>query len=108
MAQRLKVSFKFDASSRCSETSPEIRIGDVPSGTVVFKVTLKDRDAPRWNHGGGTVPHDDSGIIPKGALKDGYNGPCPPSVSHTYVFTVTAVDAKGNVLAEGESSTRFP
>lgn len=108
MSQHLKVSFKFDASSRCSEISPELEVGDVPPGTVAFKVKLKDRDVPTWNHGGGTVAHDGSGIIPKGALKGGYNGPCPPSGSHTYVFTVKALDANDAVLAEGEKSQRFP
>lgn len=108
MADRLKVSFKFDASSRCSDVSPELRIGDIPAGTVAFKVKLKDRDVPTWNHGGGKVAHDGSGRIAKGALKDGYNGPCPPSGSHTYVFTVKALGAQDQMLAEGEASARFP
>lgn len=107
-AADLTVSFKFDSSNKCSRVSPEIRIGNIPDGTVAFRVKLKDRNKPTWNHGGGTVPHDGSGIIPKGALKDGYNGPCPPSGSHTYVFTVKAVDANDDVLAEGEKSARFP
>lgn len=104
----LAVSFKFDASSKCSRVSPEIKVGNVPEGTVAFKVKLKDRNKPTWSHGGGTVANDGSGVIAKGALKDGYNGPCPPSGSHTYVFTVKAVDANDDVLAEGEASARFP
>lgn len=107
-ADDLQVSFKFDASSKCSRVSPEIKVGNIPNGTVALKVRLKDRNVPTWNHGGGMIAHDGSGIIPKGALKDGYNGPCPPSGSHTYVFTVKAVDANDAVLAEGEKSQRFP
>lgn len=108
LADDLTVSFKFDSSSKCSKVSPAIVVGNVPSGAVAFKVKLKDRNKPTWSHGGGTVANDGSGIIAKGALHDGYNGPCPPSGSHTYVFTVKAVDANGDVLAEGEASQRFP
>ena len=107
-ADDLAVSFKFDASSKCSRVSPEIKVETVPAGTVAFKVRLKDRNVPTWNHGGGKVAHDGSGVIPKGALKEGYNGPCPPGGSHIYVFTVKAVDANDEVLAEGEKSQRFP
>lgn len=108
LADDLTVSFKFDSSSKCSKVSPAIVVGNVPTGTVAFKVKLKDRNKPTWSHGGGTVANDGSGTIAKGALHDGYNGPCPPSGSHTYVFTVKAVDANGDVLAEGEASQRFP
>lgn len=108
LADDLTVSFKFDSSSKCSKVSPAIVVGNVPSGAVAFKVKLKDRNKPTWSHGGGTVANDGSGTIAKGALHDGYNGPCPPSGSHTYVFTVKAVDANGDVLAEGEASQRFP
>lgn len=107
-AQDLTVDFKFDASSKCSNTSPEIRVGNIPDGTVAFKVRLRDRNAPGYNHGGGQVPNDGSGIVPKGALKERYKGPCPPSGSHTYVFTVKAIDANDDTLAEGEAKQRFP
>jgi hypothetical protein len=54
------------------------------------------------------VPADPSGIIPAGALKDGYNGPCPPDGSHTYEFTVKALDANEDTLAEGSAEQRYP
>lgn len=107
-AQDLTVSFKFDSSSKCSRTSPEIRVGNIPEGTVSFSVRLKDLNVPSWRHGGGTVANDGTGIIPKGALTSGYNGPCPPSGSHTYKFTVKARDANEDTLAEGEAEQRFP
>lgn len=107
-AEDLSVSFKFDASSKCSRKSPEIRVGNIPEGTVSFSVRLKDRNVPGWNHGGGTVPNDGSGIIRAGALTSGYNGPCPPSGSHTYRFTVKARDANDDTLAEGAAEQRFP
>lgn len=108
LAEDFTVDFKFDSSSRCSRTSPEIRVGGIPAGTVAFRVRLKDKNVPSWRHGGGKVVNDGSGIIPKGALTDGYNGPCPPSGSHRYVFTVQALDANDDELAEGEATQRFP
>lgn len=106
MAEDLTVDFKF--TGRCSKVSPEIHVGNVPPGTVMFSARLKDLDVPSWRHGGGKVPADPSGIIPQGALKDGYNGPCPPSGSHMYEFTVKALDANGDTLAEGSKRQRFP
>ena len=107
LAGDLTVTFKFDGSSKCSRVSPQITVGNIPAGTVAFKVKLRDLDVV-WRHGGGTVPNDGSGVIKKGALKEGYNGPCPPSGSHTYEFTVKALDGNDDVLAEGAARQRFP
>ena len=60
------------------------------------------------NHGGGTVAYDGSGVIPAGALKSGYNGPCPPSGSHRYEFTVKAVYAAGVIVGQGKQTQSFP
>ena len=105
-ADDLTVSFKFTA--KCSKMSPEIKVGNVPAGTVAFKVNLRDNDKPGWRHGGGKVPADASGVIPAGALTDGYNGPCPPDGSHNYEFTVKALDANDDTLAEGSGEQRYP
>jgi len=105
-ADDLTVTFKFTA--KCSKMSPEIKVGNVPAGTVAFKVRLRDNNKPSWRHGGGTVPADPSGVIPAGALTDGYNGPCPPDGSHEYVFLVEALDANEDTLAEGSAEQRYP
>lgn len=104
----LGLDFTFSSQHRCSDLSPKITVDGVPEGTTQFKVRLKDLNVPNWNHGGGAVPYTGEGVIPEGALTEGYNGPCPPSGSHTYQFTVTALDAAGNVLATGKASLRFP
>ena len=49
-----------------------------------------------------------SDVIPAGALQDGYNGPCPPSGSHRYQFTVKAIDAAGVIVGTGQQTRRFP
>jgi len=102
------VNYAFGPEHGCSDLSPEIALTGVPEGTAVLKARLKDLNVPGWNHGGGSVPYNGDGVIPEGALKDGYNGPCPPSGSHTYQFSVTALDAAGNVLATGKASLRYP
>ena len=112
-ASNLGVEFTWDGIRRCTGISPEIKVSHIPSDTVSFDVRLKDLDAPDYNHGGGIVPNDGTGIIPKKALKpdfglkNRYKGPCPPMGAHSYVFTVKALDASGKVLAEGEAMQPF-
>ena len=107
-AVSLGVDFSFDKQHKCSSSSPAIKVSNVPAGTKTFKVTLVDIDVPAWNHGGGSVANDGSGVIPEGALTSGYNGPCPPSGSHTYQFTVKAINAEGTIIGIGDKSQRFP
>lgn len=106
---QLGVDFSWDGIRKCTGISPEIRVTNIPEGTISFQVTLKDLDVPDYNHGGGIVPNDGTGIIPKKALKadfdlkNRYKGPCPPMGAHYYEFTVKAIDGNGNVLTEGKS-----
>jgi phosphatidylethanolamine-binding protein (PEBP) family uncharacterized protein len=107
-AVELAVDFAWHPSDRCASRSPEIRVANVPAATKTLYVKLRDRDVPNWNHGGGTVAYDGSGVIPAGALQSGYNGPCPPSGSHRYEFTVQAIDATGTVIGVGKQTRNFP
>ena len=107
-ADDLGVAFKWSSADRCSHSSPEIHVSNIPAGTKSFRVRLKDNDVPSWRHGGGTVPADASGVIPKGALTDGYNGPCPPDGTHHYEIIVKALDANDDTLAEGSAEQPFP
>lgn len=104
----LDVSFSWKDTKRCTNISPEIVIANYPAETKSFKIKLKDRDAPNWNHGGGEYVNDGSGVVPAGALKSGYNGPCPPSGSHRYVFYVNAINEDGMTIGTGKSLIRFP
>ena len=107
-AVELGVDFAWQPSDRCARRSPEIRVTNIPAATKTLQVKLKDRDVPNWNHGGGTVAYDGLGLIPAGALKSGYNGPCPPSGSHRYEFTVQAIDATGVIVGIGKQTHPFP
>ena len=104
----LGVDFSWSDENRCSSLSPAIQVTGIPAGTKYFKVKLVDLDVPFWSHGGGMVDNDGSGVIPSGALKNGYNGPCPPGGSHRYEFTVDAIDDAGNTIATGKQMKNFP
>lgn len=102
------VEFTWQNTKACSIKSPEIIVTNVPPETKIFKVALTDIDVPSWNHGGGKIDNDGTGVIPAGSLKSGYNGPCPPSGSHRYEFSVKAVDADGVVIGIGKAERKFP
>lgn len=104
----LGVEFSWKGIKRCSDYSPAIKVSGIPTGTKYLKVELKDLDVPSWNHGGGKVVYKGSSIIPAGSLKRGYNGPCPPSGSHRYQFTVHAVNEKGVIIGVGKATKKFP
>ena len=107
-AAKMDVEFSWEGIQACSHESPEIRVSNIPEGTEELRVKLKDIDLPEWNQGGGKVKHDGSGIIPAGALKLGYNGPCPPRGRHKYVFSVMAVNAEGVIIGFGKARQSFP
>ncbi len=106
-AVSLEVKFSWKKTSKCSNKSPKIKVTNIPKNTVLLKVELTDLDVPSYNHGGGSLKYTGSGIIPAGALKS-YTGPCPPSGSHRYRFTVKAVNKEGIVIGIGKAVKKFP
>ncbi len=89
--------------------NPPLTIHDVPANTQSIALVLHDPDAPVA--GGFTHwviynldPHTTdilTNVIPAGSTqgkngsgKTGYTGPCPPSGTHHYHFTVYALDTK--------------
>lgn len=102
---QMSVSFNW-----CQGASPSFKIGQIPTGTKSLRFKLVDRDVPTWNHGGGEVPiTGPNANVPCGAISGGYNGPNPPAgQTHTYEWTVTALDASGSALAMGTASKKYP
>lgn len=107
-AAEMTVEFSWEGIAACTHDSPELRVSAVPDATTDLRVRLKDISLPEWNHGGGQVKHDGSGVIPAGALKLGYNGPCQPSGRHKYEFSVMAVNADGVIVGFGKARQSFP
>jgi Raf kinase inhibitor-like YbhB/YbcL family protein len=100
------------------DVSPPLSWTDVPSGTRALALVCDDPDAPAgvWVH---WVVYDlpasasglPEGVPPRpeiegGGLqgrndfrKIGWGGPCPPSGTHRYVFTLSALDASTGLAA---------
>ena len=68
------------------------KLSNVPEGTKILQFRMKDKNAPGYNHGGGKVEYSGQNTIEPGAFK--YKSPCPPGGVHTYIWTVTAKNAK--------------
>lgn len=99
-------SFSWRGTSACSSTSPAFKLSDVPSGTKTLSFSMVDKDKPTFNHGGGTVAYTGPSVA-RGAFN--YTGPCPPpGETHTYAWTVEAIDGSGKVLATARAQAAFP
>jgi len=92
------------AGMECSLTSPEIQVYGTPSQANKYVVELKDLTQPDSKRGGGESPVNPAGLIPAGALKDDFKGPCPADGGHTYRYDVKAVTEGGKVLGVGSYS----
>jgi Raf kinase inhibitor-like YbhB/YbcL family protein len=90
------------------DRSPELRWANAPSGTAALVLEMVDPDAHDWVHwlvfdvpgaSTGSIAANvgtGSGAPPQGRNsfgKVGWGGPCPPSGTHHYVFTLFALDA---------------
>jgi Raf kinase inhibitor-like YbhB/YbcL family protein len=93
------------------DISPPLAWGDPPAGTQSFALICDDPDAPggTWVHWvlynlSGAARSLPEGVGPHAELPDGgrhgenswgrlgYGGPCPPSGTHRYFFTLYALD----------------
>ena len=98
--------------------SPEVDWSGAPAATVALALTVIDPDAHGFVHwlvydipagSAGSLAEDigtGPGAPPQGANgrgKAGYTGPCPPSGTHHYVFTLYALD---QMLAVPAGATR--
>lgn len=99
--------------------SPELRWSNPPKGTKSFALIVDDPDAPtkRWVHWIlFNIPASECSLsrgIERGSFTSGktdftymkknvwqYCGPCPPSGTHRYFFTLYALDTKLNITQQ--------
>jgi len=109
LADDFSIEFDWEGIKRCTSTPPEITVANAPEGTAQFLVNMVDLDFTAYNHGGGVAPNTgDGSIIEADYLATNYRGPCPPGSTHTYEFTVQALDAGGENLATATAKADFP
>jgi phosphatidylethanolamine-binding protein (PEBP) family uncharacterized protein len=108
-AAAIVVDFEWQSIDFGASENPEIRLTGVPEGTERFFVGLVDLDVSTYDHGGGYVDNDGSGIITRGSIKGNYNGPAPwlPDMIHDYEITVKAYDSNGKVIGIGKKVNKF-
>ena len=99
-----------------NDVSPPLSLSGLPAETASLTLVMDDPDAP-----GGTWDHwvifdipvvtdipEDVGSLGIGGANSwgrvGYGGPCPPSGTHRYFFSLYALDAELR-LAEGATKT---
>ncbi|HEX9122137.1 MAG TPA: YbhB/YbcL family Raf kinase inhibitor-like protein [Actinomycetota bacterium] len=89
-----------------SDVSPPLTVRDVPADAVTLVLVMDDPDAPGgvWDHWVAyDIPTDAE--IPEAVTslgtpgknssgRAGYGGPCPPSGTHRYYFSVYALDTR--------------
>ena len=88
--------------------SPQLSWEDVPEGTKSFALSVTDPDAPggTWIHWLVYAISKELTTVERASLPDGaievvndfgrksYGGPCPPSGTHRYFFTIYALDTE--------------
>jgi len=125
------------------DISPPLQWAEIPEGTKSIALICDDPDAPmgtwvHWVTWNIPSPVCDlaEGVSPRPELPDGsrqgisdfgrpgYGGPCPPSGTHRYYFTIYALDTmlnlpastrkadlikavKGHILAQGQLMGRY-
>ena len=102
-------AFALSASFRWCSGSPQFAVSAVPKGTTKLDLQMTDLDVPSYRHGGGIVAFAGQKTIECGALNDTYRPATPPNgQTHTYEWTVKALDGSGAVLGQTTAKRRFP
>ncbi len=120
----IPAQFTCDVGSPAGGMSPPIEISGLPTNTKTLALIMHDPDAPReggwthwvkwnmpWNMEYGTW-RTEEGKEPSGVSGKGsggtttYQGPCPPSGTHRYFFTIYALDSE-LLLKEGGTKTEL-
>jgi Phosphatidylethanolamine-binding protein. len=114
-AAAFEVDFDFSNVRPCAggslriTPSPEFRLNGVPEGTALLDFRLHDLTAD-IQHGGKALDYQGEPAVAADSFK--YVGPCPIRGTHTYEWTVRALDDAGGELgvttAQGEFTATRP
>ena len=106
-------TFEWGDIKKCTSGNPNkvenpiFNLVNVPEGTKELRFKMKDKDVPQYNHGGGKIKnYGGETVIQPGAFK--YKSPCPPSGSHTYEWTITAIGDKKKKLGTAKANRKYP
>ena len=105
----MDVDFEWQPIDYGSSDNPKILLANVPEGTKRFFVSLVDLNITTYDHGGGYVDSNGSGIISRGSIKGNYNGLAPwlPDMIHNYEITVKAYDENDRIIGIGKKVRKF-
>jgi len=94
------VDFDWQPIDYSSSENPEIRLSHVK---------LIDLDVKTYDHGGGFVENDGTGIISRGSVKGTFNGPAPwfEDMVHDYQITVTAYNGNDSKIGIGKCVRKY-
>lgn len=99
-----------------ADISPPLTVSDVPAEAVTLVVVVDDPDAPRgtWDHWlaydvpvTSAIPEAVPSLGTPGKNswgRTGYDGPCPPSGTHRYFFSVYALDVTLGLAPEADKA----
>lgn len=114
-----KYVYRLEGQCNGDNFSPPLSWTGAPDGTQSFAILVTDPDGGDWVHwlqfnipaSMTSLPESVGG--PGTGIKgtnnfgeSGYGGPCPPSGTHRYIFTLYALDMTLS-LSEGASRTQF-
>jgi len=105
-------TFEWGDIKKCTDGNPNtvknpiFTLVNVPKGTTELRFNMKDKNVPQYYHGGGKIKnYGGETVIQPGAFK--YKSPCPPSGSHKYEWTITAIGDKKK-LGTAKATRKYP
>lgn len=109
----LQVDFRWLMSNHCNNTSPALKLKNIPPGTTSLQIQMIDLDNNKHDHGGGELVKPEGFpaefLVIAGSL-DRYKGPCPENfttLGHEYQFNVSALNADNKTLASASAKAPF-
>jgi phosphatidylethanolamine-binding protein (PEBP) family uncharacterized protein len=109
----LQVDFRWLMSNHCNNTSPALKLKNIPPGTTSLLIQMIDLDNNKHDHGGGELVKPEGFpaefLVIAGSL-DKYKGPCPENfttLGHEYQFNVSALNADNKTLASASAKAPF-